>query len=206
MTSDATPRAAHMERVQQRFPRPAPLRGGRELTLRLMEDSHRDSYLAFARTLPQDDLLYLRWDMTDERVVDHWLQDIRLQRMLTVLAWDGDTIVGEASLTHSETDWTRHLGDVRMIVSPSARGEGLGRYLAEELFVAAEIIGLARLTAQMTNDQEVAQAVFTGLGFEPVAVLPGHVITRDGEQRDMVIMAHDLLPRATPAPPGDAPA
>ena len=204
MPSDATPRAAHLERVQKRYPRPARLAGGRDLTLRLMGDADRDAYLAFARSLPQDDLLYLRWDMTDARVVDHWLEDIRLQRMLTVLAWDGDNIVAEASLTHSETDWTRHLGDVRMVVSPSARGEGLGRYLAEELFVAAEIIGLARLTAQMTNDQEIARAVFEGLGFEPIAVLPGHVITRSGEQRDLLIMAHDLLPRATPGSTAEA--
>ena len=198
MMSAAQSRIEQMGHVRQRYPRRATLRGGRAIELRLMDEQARADLLAFAWSLPPDDLLYLRADITDERVVDRWLANIQLNRTTTVLAYAEAEVIGEGSLTHSETDWTRHLGDIRIIVSPSARREGLGRFLAEEVFVIAELLGLKRLAAQMTHDQEDAQAVFQGLGFAPVAVLPGFVVARDGGKRDLLVMAYDLAAQGAP--------
>ncbi|MEE9277108.1 MAG: GNAT family N-acetyltransferase [Dehalococcoidia bacterium] len=209
MTTSTRTNDGTADHIQRRYPRRDTLRSGREIVLRLMAEEDRERFLTFARNLPPDDLLYLRWDITDDRVVNNLILSMRLNRNITVLAFgDGDEIIGEAALTHSETDWTRHIGDIRIIVSPGARGEGLGRYLAEEIFVAAEILGLERLSAQMTNDQVGAQAVFRGLGFEPVALLPGFVIARDGQKHDLLVMAYDVASRsgpATPQEPGKAP-
>lgn len=68
------------------FPRQAKLTGGREATLRLMTRADRDAMLALARGLPQDDLLFLRMDITEPRVVDQWLANIDADRTVTVLA------------------------------------------------------------------------------------------------------------------------
>ncbi len=199
MVSNTQARSDRTAQVGRRYPRKDTLQGGREVTARLMTADDRDLILRFARSLPPDDLLYLRRDITDEGVVDEWIARIAAQRRITVLVFGADNeLLGEASLTHSETDWTRHLGDIRMIVSLDARGEGLGRYLAEEIFVAAEVMGLQRLAARMTNDQVGAQAVFRGLGFEAVAVLPGFVITGDGQKRDLLVMAYDVPSRGAP--------
>ncbi len=198
MTTGTQSRADQIRRIQRRYPSTDRLRGGRELILRLMTESDRTAWLSFARRLPPDDLLYMRWDVADERAVDQWLANIALGRTLTVLALEGTEIVGEASLTHNETDWTRHIGDIRIVVGPQVRGEGLGRFLAEEIFVLAELLGLLRLTAQMAHDQERAQAVFRGLGFEPVALLPGFVMRRDAVLRDLVVMAYDVRAHGAP--------
>ena len=53
-------------------------------------------------------------------------------------------------------------------------------------------------SAQMTHDQEDAQAVFQGLGFAPVAVLSGFVVARDGGKRDLLVMAYDLAAQGAP--------
>lgn len=196
MATDASARQATL--IARRYPSRATLRGGREIDVRLMSNADRSRFLAFARSLSRDDLLYLPWDITDERVVDRWLENIANHSTTTVLAIDQDHIVGEASLVHNEAGWTEHIGEIRVTVNSQIRGQGLGRFLAEEIFAIADSIGLERISARMTHDQGSAQAVFKSLGFEPVATLPGWVVARDGRLRDLVVMAYDLRARGAP--------
>lgn len=192
-------RVHQAELIARRYPRRVTLRGGAEVEIRLMEASDRVRFLAFARALSHDDLLYLPWDITDEGVVDRWLSNIAENRTITVLALDGDAVLGESSLLHSEATWTRHIGEIRVTVSSRMRGQGLGRFLAEEIYTIADSLGLERLSARMTHDQDSAQAVFHGIGFQQVAVLPGWVVDRDSQARDLVVMAYDVRVRGAPS-------
>ncbi len=200
MALDARSRQAEL--IARRYPRRATLRGGREIDVRLMSALDKPRFLAFARGLSHDDLMYLPWDITDEAVVDRWLENIANHRTTTVLAVDGEAVLGEASLVHNEAGWSEHIGEIRVTVNSHIRGQGLGRFLAEEIFAIADSIGLERISARMTFDQQGAQAVFTSLGFQPVATLPGWVIDRQGRMRDLVVMAFDLRTRGAPAPAG----
>ena len=183
MTTEASARQAAL--IARRYPSRATLRGGREIDMRLMSDADRSRFLAFARSLSQDDLLYLPWDITDELVVDRWLENIANHHTSTVLV-------------HSEAGWTEHIGEIRVTVNSQIRGQGLGRFLAEEIFAIADSIGLERISARMTHDQMSAQAVFESLGFQTVATLPGWVVDRSGRMRDLVVMAYDLRARGAP--------
>lgn len=198
MPSDAERRQKEAGFVRERYPHSGVLRGGRSFEVRLMERNDGDALLAFARTLPTDDLLYLRNDITQTYAIESWLDEIDRLSTTTILTLEDDKIIGEASLIQSGAGWTRHRGEIRMIVGPQARGEGLGRYLAEEIFVIAEIFGLRKLSAQMSHDQLGAQSVFRGIGFEPVALLPGFVIDREGDELDLLVMAYDVTARGAP--------
>jgi len=198
MTTADAHRTKQLEFIQRGYPRAAMLRDNRELTVRLLGDADRARLIDFVATLTRDDLLYLPWDVTDPDVIDRWLANIRDHRTITIIVLDGETMVGWASLIHSETDWTRHMGEIRLTVGEAVRGQGLGRYLAEEIFGVADSLGLERLAARMTADQTNAQAVFRGLGFAAVATLPGWVLARDGSPRDLVVMAYDIRTRRAP--------
>ena len=198
MTSEASARQAAM--VARRYPSRATLRGGREIDMRLMGPEDKARFLAFARSLSTDDLLYLPWDITSEQIVDRWLENIAQFSTTTVLATDSEGIVGEASLVHNEAGWTEHMGEIRVTVNSRIRGQGLGRFLAEEIFAIADSIGLERISARMTHDQHSAHAVFESLGFHTVATLPGWVMDRSGRMRDLVVMAYDLRARGAPTP------
>ena len=112
--------------------------------------------------------------------------------MSTILAYSGDTLLGEGDLYHNETSWTRHLGEIRLLLSPSARGSGLGRILADEIYELAKLLELTMLTAQMTMDQHAAQTIFRRLGFQREAVLFDYVVAKDGELRDLLIATRRL--------------
>src|SRR3990170_2864766 len=100
---------------------------GIEINFRLMEPSDRDAVLAFARSLPDHDLLYLRLDITKTEVVDEWVANIESGRTVTVLAETGDEILGYAILHRDDVSWRRHVGEIRVMLKPDLRGFGLGK-------------------------------------------------------------------------------
>ncbi|MHB8573826.1 MAG: GNAT family N-acetyltransferase [Dehalococcoidia bacterium] len=176
------------------YPRTVKLNDGSSSQLRLMTIKDRDAVLAFARTLPADDLLFLRTDITDPEVIDEWVSNLERGRTVTVLAEGakGEGIVGYGSLHYNDANWTRHMGEIRIQAGAGYRGKGLGRHLATAVFDIARGLGLQKITARMTPDQAGARSTFERLGFQMEALLADFVIDRNGRTRDMLIMAHDV--------------
>ncbi|MBF8286213.1 MAG: acetyltransferase family protein [Dehalococcoidia bacterium] len=167
--------------------------GGVEMTLRLMEPSDRDTILSFGRSLPDHDLLFLRSDVTDPKVIDEWVENLKKGRTITVMAeGDGGDLLGYASLHHNEVLWTRHVGEIRVMLKPELRGFGLGKALANEVFAIAKDLGLQKVMVQMTTDQRGARGMVESLGFRPEALLADFVMGRDGRTYDLLIMSYDV--------------
>lgn len=181
-----------MEQVGSRSPRQATLRDGQAVELRLMGDDDRDAVLEFARALPDDDLLFLQANITEPAVVDAWLEDIRKGTTTTVLAFSNGAIIGDGSMHHHRAQWTRHIGEIRLLIGAGGRGQGLGRILADEIYAIANILGLRMLTAQMTFDQQAAISIFRRLGFQREAVLTDYVMDADGNARDLLVATRRL--------------
>ena len=74
--------------------------------------------------------------------------------------------------------WSSHVGEVRVIVDPAHRGEGVGRALATHAIVEAFRGRAAKLVVEVIADQEVTIAMFRALGFDPEALLTDHVRDR----------------------------
>ena len=165
---------------------------GTQVTFRLMVAGDRDALLVFARSLPDDDLMFLRTDITQPPVVDEWIRNIASDRTITVLVEVEGKIVGYGSVHRNEALWTRHVGEMRVLVSQECRGIGLGKRLANEVFAIAKDLGLAKITAQMTTDQRSARQVFEHMGFRPEALLADYAISRDGRTHDLLIMSYDV--------------
>src|SRR5271154_6405121 len=120
------------------FPKEIKLPSGASVTLRLMEHDDKDKILAFARSLPQDDLLFLRTDITESASVDSG-------DTATVIAEADGHIVGYASVHSDQARWTRRVGEIRVQVGAKFRGIGLGRHLAAEIFHIGQMRGLKKM-------------------------------------------------------------
>ena len=165
---------------------------GVRLTFRLMEPSDRDALLAFARSLPNDDLIFLRTDITEPKTVDAWMSYIKSGRTISVVAEADGKLAGYASIHLNDALWTRHVGELRVLVGREHRGIGLGKRLTNEAFAIAKDLGLKKITAQMPTEQRGARQVFERLGFRPEALLADHVMSRDGQTHDLLIMSYDV--------------
>ena len=184
-TSDVT------KGIASRYPRDVQF-GDDVLQLRLMGENDVAPLVAFAQTLPPEDLMYLRVNITEAPVVQQWVDGIKQGRTVTVLASKDHQVVGEATLLHNATSWTRHLGELRIQIAPSMRRHGLARLLADEIETIARGLHLQLLTARMTLDQSEAQSVFSRLGFHREAVLWDYAITPDGKTRNVLVATKRL--------------
>ncbi len=177
---------------QSAYPLLITLRSGLPVTLRPMSAFDANRLINFANSLPAYDLLHLRMDITKPEVVRQWIRQLEENTTATIIAEADGQIAGYAILHHHQVTWQRHLGEIRILVGPAYRAQGLGRKLAHEICVLARDMGLSRIVAQMTPDQKGAIATFERLGFQPEALLSDFVIDRDGRTHDLMVMAYDV--------------
>ena len=104
----------------------------------------------------------------------------------------GDAIVGYSAVARSEPRWTRHVAELRVLVGEQYRRGGLGRLLVTSAFRVAVDMGVEKMMAQMTVDQEGAISVFYRLGFEEEARLRNHVKDREGKAYDLIVLSQDV--------------
>ena len=115
--------------------------------------------------------------------------EIHAGRTTTVLALEGDAVVGYATVARDGLDWTAHVAELRILVASGWRGRRLGRVLVDQAFAIAREAGVTKMMAQMTESQTAAQAVFKRFGFTREAVLRGHVRDREGRLHDLWVMS-----------------
>ena len=165
---------------------------GKPVLFREIEAADADRVLRFARALPEHDLLFLRRDITQRDGVAAWLADVAEGKYSSIVALAGEELVGYATVAQDGMTWTRHVGELRILVAPAMRGMGLGSLLVQQAFAIATARGIRKLVAQMTVDQEGAIKGFDRLGFSQEAVLKLHVMDREGALHDLQIMALDV--------------
>ena len=166
--------------------------GNKDVTLRLMTTADKPGILAFARALPEHDLLFLRRDITEDAAVDDWVNEMKSGEIVTILAEYKGDIVGYATIHRSLLRWMAHVAELRVMVAESMRGAGLGRVLTQEAFANALAGGIEKMVAQLTLDQKGAIATFEGLGFRPQALLRDQVKDRQGNKHDLLVLSHEV--------------
>ena len=160
---------------------------GHILVLRPLERRDREPLLRFARSLPERDLLFLQRDITEPAEADKWIADVADGDLVTIVAWEGEAVLGYASYARGNARWTRHVAELRVVVAESARSLGIGKLLLELVFEMALREGVTKVVACMTPDQARAQRLFKRLGFEQEAVLRDHAMCTDGPTCDLLL-------------------
>ena len=163
-----------------------------EIELRLMSQADEASVLDFAQKLPVHDLLFLPRDISEPKVLAAWIKEIDRGSITSLLAVQSGRVVGCGTIVRDSLSWSPHVGEIRNVVSPDVRGQGVGRALSQETFALALSLGLEKLLVQMTVDQTGAIAIFEGLGFKAEALLRDHVRDLAGNKHDIVVLAHNV--------------
>ena len=184
MTSRTQPR-------EMTYPHALNLRGQRTVQVRPMVYEDAEALHGFFCRIPEEDLLFLRRDVTDRDVMESWALDVAAGQTFTLLAERDGQVVGEASIHRSRVPWTAHVGEIRVVVDAEHRRLGLGSALVQAIFLEALGRGVEKIIAEMTPDQKGAITVFQKLGFRVEGLLRDHVRDRRGAKRDLILMAHE---------------
>src|SRR5215469_12539321 len=159
--------------------------GAKSVTFRLMRSEDKELFKTFIRSLPREDNFYLLVDVQKDSAIDDWMKGIESGAVLSVIAIEDNQIAGYCNLRMNDTPWIRHVGEIRMSVSPAFRGRGLGKTLANEVFAIARARGLQKIRARMAASQKAAQNVFASLGFHAEALLADFVKDSNGRTDDL---------------------
>src|ERR1700694_1102741 len=173
------------------FPHHAATEAG-DIEVRMMGPADEAAVLEFAQKLPVHDLLFLPRNISEPKVLAAWIKEIERGSITSLLAVKSGRVVGCGTIVRDELSWSPHVGEIRNVVSPDVRGQGVGRALSQETFALALSGGLEKLLVQMTVDQTGAIAIFEGLGFKAEALLREHVRDIAGKKHDIVVVAHNV--------------
>ncbi|HUW81379.1 MAG TPA: GNAT family N-acetyltransferase [Phycisphaerae bacterium] len=182
-----------MSIVQLRgYPKTVRIKDGSEITLRPMTAGDRDGVLAFFRALPEDDRMFLKHDVTHPEVVDRWVAGLDYEQVVPILAIRDDRVIADGTLHLNLHGWTRHIGDIRIVVARDHQGLGVGTQMARELVGLAQQRGLEKLQAEVVEDAMGAIVMFQKLGFRIEVVRRQHVLDLKGQHRNLVILVNNV--------------
>lgn len=174
------------------YPKHVTLRDGTRVILRPMTKNDQAPLLAFFRTVPEGDRLFLKEDVTDPATIRAWAEGLDYARVLPILAEAGGRIVADATLHFNVHGWSRHVAEIRTVVAPAFQRKGLGSLLAHELVGHATTRGIRKIVAEVMDAQPGAMRAFTNLGFVEEARLRGHVTDASGALRDLILLSNDV--------------
>lgn len=138
------------------------------------------------RRLPDRDRTFVEHPVDDVDTVRRWLGDDRSRRFV---ARADRRVVGYLALSRG-VGWSRHVGEIRLVVDPELRRRGLGLQLARHALAVAVEEGLAKVVVEVVADQESTIGLFTRLGFRAEALLVDQVRDPDGNDSDLLVLAH----------------
>ncbi|HEY5858364.1 MAG TPA: GNAT family N-acetyltransferase [Aldersonia sp.] len=156
------------------------------MSIDALTPGHTDALVRFFAELPSGDLTFVKDDVT-ATAVRAWIREGGLRWVAT----DADTVTGYAAV-RPLTGWSDHVAEIRLVVRPDRRGTGLGRALAQRALAESHDAGMRKIVVELVAEQEHAIAMFASLGFVGEALLRDHIRDREGELRDLVMLAHHV--------------
>jgi len=174
------------------FPKEIELKAGLRYLVRPLESTDEKMLHDFFLAVPAEERMFIKHRVTEAEVIHDWCQNIDLGRILPLLAFSSDKIIGDASLHQQLGGWKRHIGRISVMVHPEFRGRGLARALVEQVIGVARQLGLEKAEAEFIGGQERAMKTFGLLGFTTLMRLPDYVKDMQAISHDYILMGLDL--------------
>ena len=165
---------------------------GKQLLMRPLTKEDKQGLMDLFARASRQDLEYFRSDAGDPAVVESWVDNLDLERVLPLVAFMDDRIVGDATL-HFGEHYHRHRAWVRIFLDHGCRGRGIGTLMLQNLIRVARLVGLQQLYAEVLTLQHRVISAFEDLGFQQEVTLRDYFITSHGETLDMAILVLRLV-------------
>lgn len=178
--------------LEERYPKQTKLSDGTRVLVRPLISNDETALVEFFKSIPPEDIQYLRDNVKDPQVIHRWIEDLNYENILPIIAEVNGKIIGDCTLHQMGGGWRSHIGTMRIVTHPDYRGKGLATMLVSEVVQIAIDSGLEKLEGEFMPEQKNPIAVFEKMGFVKLATLPQHVKDLKGEKHDLLIYVYDL--------------
>ncbi len=168
------------------------MKDGTEVTIRPLGLQDTDRLMEFYGSLPEEDRRYLKFDVTDRKVVVKRLRRVESGDDVRIVAIHGGVIVASGALELSGEAWSKHQGEIRVIIARPFQKRGLGTIMIRELYFIAVQNQIQTIVARMMRPQVGAQKIFRRLGFREESMMPDFVKDIGGGAQDLIVMTCDV--------------
>ena len=168
------------------------MKDGTEVTVRLLGPQDIDRLMEFFASLPEDDRKYLKFDVMDRKAVTKRLRRVDSGDDIRIVAVHGGVIVASGALELSGDAWSKHQGEIRVIIAHPFQKRGLGTVMIRELYFIAVQNQIQTIVARMMRPQVGAQKIFRRLGFREESMMPDFVKDLQGSSQDLIVMTCDV--------------
>lgn len=138
------------------------------MTIRLARPQSASDWKV-ARALVEEYVASLKLDLSFQDIaheLDHLAIEYAPPEGAFLLAGEGETCLGCVGVRRFEDG----IGEIkRLYATPFARGQGLGRMLAEGVIAEGRRLGFRRLRLDTLPSMKAAHELYTSLGFKPIA-------------------------------------
>lgn len=180
------------KRENARMDKTEKMKDGLEVTIRRLTANDIDRLMEFYGSLPEEDRKYLKFDVTDRKVVAKRLRRVENGDDIRIAAIHGGVIVASGALELSGEAWSKHQGEIRVIIARPFQRRGLGTIMIRELYFIAVQNQLTTVVARMMRPQAGALKIFRRLGFREDSLLPDFVKDIGGESQDLIVMSCEV--------------
>ena len=174
------------------LPKTISLKNGKTAVIKLLEKRDKEKLRIFFQSLPEADRMFLKEDVMKTELIDRWLKELDYEKVNRIIVELGKKIIAEGTLHLNPYGWSRHVGDVRLVVAPAYRNQGIGKVLLRELYFLAIKLKVEKLNGIMMENHISAIKIFKDMGFKKEAVLKDHIKDIKGVKHDLIIMSHSV--------------
>lgn len=175
------------------YPKEIILEDGTGVTLRpLMAGDEKPLFKMFKR-FSEDDLWFLNHDVSDPKLIESWVRNLDLSRVISIVALLEGSIIANGALMRKSYGAKSHIGKVRISVDPSFREKRLGTWMLLDLITLAMALRLKMIVMRLIQDKDAS--VISGvkkLDFVEQVVIEDYVLDREGEPHNLVVMIKRL--------------
>jgi ribosomal protein S18 acetylase RimI-like enzyme len=168
------------------------LKDGGSIVIRPLSKQDGAALLKFFASVPEEDRLFLKEDVTQKEVIDRWINDLDFDKVYPLIAEKESTILGDATLHFNKYRWQVHMAEIRCVVAREYQRKSIGTALMRELITIAEQKGVSKIRANMMDIQKSAQRTFQRLDFKKEAELKDFLIDSEGKTHNLILMVNDV--------------
>lgn len=168
------------------------LADGRELDIRKPGLQDLEKLSEFFASLPPDIAQSLKYDVRDHEILTHRLRQIDGRAHWRLVGEVGGRIIADATLDRDPFGWTRHIGELRVIVDDAFEPLGVRGALCEQFVAIAQAAGIERVQTEVLVERTDLFPILERLGFVGEVVRKGYAKGVDGRFHDVAIMTNEV--------------